>query len=36
MLSQFEQMQSMMKKLKGGGMTKMMRSMKGMLPGGMR
>jgi signal recognition particle subunit SRP54 len=36
MLSQFEQMQSMMKKLKGGGMMKMMRSMKGMLPGGMR
>lgn len=33
MLSQFEQMQSMMKKLKGGGMMKMMRSMKGMLPG---
>jgi signal recognition particle subunit SRP54 len=25
-----------MKKLKGGGMMKMMRSMKGMLPGGMR
>jgi signal recognition particle subunit SRP54 len=33
MLSQFDQMQSMMKKLKGGGMMKMMRSMKGMLPG---
>ncbi|WP_343587017.1 signal recognition particle protein [Herbaspirillum sp.] len=33
MLSQFEQMQSMMKKLKGGGMMKMMRNMKGMLPG---
>ncbi|MGB7481234.1 MAG: signal recognition particle protein [Burkholderiaceae bacterium] len=33
MLSQFEQMQSMMKKLKGGGMMKMMRGMKGMLPG---
>lgn len=33
MLAQFEQMQSMMKKLKGGGMMKMMRSMKGMLPG---
>jgi signal recognition particle subunit SRP54 len=32
MLAQFEQMQSMMKKLKGGGMMKMMRSMKGMLP----
>ncbi|HTH43729.1 MAG TPA: signal recognition particle protein [Oxalicibacterium sp.] len=36
MLAQFDQMQSMMKKLKGGGMMKMMRSMKGMLPGGMR
>ena len=33
LLSQFDQMQSMMKKLKGGGMMKMMRSMKGMLPG---
>jgi signal recognition particle subunit SRP54 len=33
MLAQFEQMQSMMKKLKGGGMMKMMRSMKGMMPG---
>lgn len=33
MLSQFDQMQSMMKKLKGGGMMKMMRGMKGMLPG---
>ena len=33
MLSQFEQMQSMMKKLKGGGMMKMMRSLKGMMPG---
>ena len=33
MLSQFEQMQSMMKKLKGGGMMKMMRNMKGMMPG---
>lgn len=32
MLAQFEQMQSMMKKLKGSGMMKMMRSMKGMLP----
>jgi signal recognition particle subunit SRP54 len=28
-------MQTMMKKLKGGGMMKMMRSMKGMLPGGL-
>jgi signal recognition particle subunit SRP54 len=33
LLSQFDQMQSMMKKLKGGGMMKMMRNMKGMLPG---
>jgi signal recognition particle subunit SRP54 len=33
MLSQFEQMQAMMKKMKGGGMMKMMRGMKGMLPG---
>ncbi len=33
MLAQFEQMQSMMKKLKGGGMMKMLRSMKGMMPG---
>ncbi len=33
MLAQFEQMQSMMKKFKGGGMLKMMRSMKGMMPG---
>ena len=33
MLTQFEQMQTMMKKLSGGGMMKMMRSMKGMMPG---
>lgn len=33
MLNQFEQMQSMMKKFKSGGMMKMMRSMKGMMPG---
>jgi len=33
MLSQFEQMQSMMKKLKGGGMMKLMRGLKGMMPG---
>jgi signal recognition particle subunit SRP54 len=33
MLAQFDQMQAMMKKLKGGGMMKMMRGMKGMLPG---
>lgn len=31
MLSQFEQMQSMLKKLKGGGMMKMMRGLKGMM-----
>jgi len=29
-------MQTMMKKLKGGGMMKMMRGMKGMIPGGLR
>jgi signal recognition particle subunit SRP54 len=33
LLSQFEQMQSVMKKLKGNGLMKMMRGMKGMLPG---
>ncbi|MBC7514443.1 MAG: signal recognition particle protein, partial [Herminiimonas sp.] len=33
MLAQFDQMQSMMKKLKGGGMMKLMRGMKGMMPG---
>jgi signal recognition particle subunit SRP54 len=33
MLAQFDQMQAMMKKLKGGGMMKMMRGMKGMMPG---
>ncbi|MDE2609042.1 MAG: signal recognition particle protein, partial [Burkholderiales bacterium] len=33
MLGQYEQMRGMMKKLKGGGMMKMMRGMKGMLPG---
>jgi signal recognition particle subunit SRP54 len=32
MLAQFDQMQSMMKKLKGSGMMKMMRGMKSMLP----
>jgi signal recognition particle subunit SRP54 len=36
MLAQYDQMQTMMKKLKGGGMMKMMRGMKGMMPGGMR
>ena len=33
MLAQFEQMRGMMKKLKGGNMAKMMRGMKGMMPG---
>jgi signal recognition particle subunit SRP54 len=33
LLSQFEQMQSMMKKMQKGGLAKMMRGMKGMLPG---
>lgn len=33
MLKQFDQMQAMMKKFKGGGMMKLMRSMKGMMPG---
>jgi signal recognition particle subunit SRP54 len=33
MLNQYEQMRGMMKKLKGGNMQKMMRGMKGMLPG---
>ena len=33
MLSQFDQMQSMMKKMQKGGLAKMMRGMKGMLPG---
>jgi signal recognition particle subunit SRP54 len=36
MLAQFDQMQSMMKKLKGSGMMKMMRGMKGMMPGGLK
>ena len=34
LLKQFTQMQKMMKKMKGGGMAKMMRGMKGKLPGG--
>jgi signal recognition particle subunit SRP54 len=34
MLKQFMQMQKMMKKMSGGGMKKMMRSMKGMMPPG--
>ncbi len=33
MLSQFDQMQSMMKKMQKGGLAKMMRGMKGMMPG---
>ncbi|MDK6075672.1 signal recognition particle protein [Massilia varians] len=33
MLNQYDQMQTMMKKLKGGGLMKMMRGMKGMMPG---
>jgi signal recognition particle subunit SRP54 len=33
MLNQYEQMRGMMKKLKGGNLQKMMRNMKGMLPG---
>ena len=33
MLAQFDQMQSMMKKFNGAGMMKMMRGMKGMMPG---
>jgi len=35
LLKQFTQMQKMMKKMKGGGMAKMMRSMQGRMPGGM-
>jgi signal recognition particle subunit SRP54 len=35
LLSQFEQTQKMMKMMAKGGMAKMMRSMKGMFPGGM-
>ena len=34
LLKQFIQMQKMMKKMKGGGMAKMMRGMKGKMPGG--
>ena len=33
LLSQFEQMQSMMKRMQKGGLAKMMRGMKGMMPG---
>jgi signal recognition particle subunit SRP54 len=35
LLKQFSQMQKMMKKMKGGGMAKMMRGLKGRIPGGM-
>ncbi|RKS84466.1 signal recognition particle subunit FFH/SRP54 (srp54) [Orbus hercynius] len=35
LLKQFDDMQRMMKKMKGGGMMKMMRGMKGMMGGGM-
>lgn len=35
LLKQFTQMQKMMKKMKGGGMAKMMRGLKGMMPPGM-
>jgi signal recognition particle subunit SRP54 len=34
LLKQFTQMQKVMKKMKGGGMAKMMRAMQGRLPGG--
>ncbi len=36
LLKQFDDMQRMMKKMKKGGMAKMMRSMKGMMPPGFR
>ena len=36
MLSQFDQMQAVMKKMQKGGLAKMMRGMKGMMPGGLR
>jgi signal recognition particle subunit SRP54 len=35
LLKQFTQMQKMMKKMKGGGMARMLRAMQGRLPGGM-
>jgi signal recognition particle subunit SRP54 len=35
LLKQFNQMQKMMKKMKGGGMAKMMRGLAGRMPGGM-
>jgi signal recognition particle subunit SRP54 len=34
LLKQFEQMQKMMKQMQKGGMARMMRSMKGLMPGG--
>jgi signal recognition particle subunit SRP54 len=34
LLKQFTQMQKVMKKMKGGGMTKMLRGLKGRMPGG--
>jgi signal recognition particle subunit SRP54 len=33
LLTQFEQMQKMMKMMKGGGLAKMIRSVKGRMPG---
>ena len=36
LLSQFDQMQGMMKKMQKGGLAKMMRGMRGMIPGGLR
>ena len=36
LLSQFDQMQAMMKKMQKGGLAKMMRGMRGMMPGGLR
>ena len=35
LLNQFSQMQAMMKKMQKGGLAKMMRSMKGMMGGGL-
>ena len=36
LLAQFDQMQTMMKKMQKGGLAKMMRGMRGMMPGGLR
>jgi signal recognition particle subunit SRP54 len=36
LLAQFDQMQAMMKKMQKGGLAKMMRGMRGMMPGGLR